>query len=96
MASAEVYDQVTGTWSTAGAMANARDEHTATLLQNGAVLVAGGNIVGVLSTAELYDPSPLGHACTAGAVAASASMGCVATQRAAAASLPIASRASAR
>lgn len=57
-ASAELYDPTTGKWSSAGTMATARFQHTATLLQNGLVLVAGG-MDGLLefSTAELYDPS---------------------------------------
>jgi len=38
--------------------ANSRNQHTATLLPNGKVLVAGGNISGVGSVlAELYDPA---------------------------------------
>jgi Kelch motif len=52
--SAEVYDPATGTWSATGSMAEGRSEHTATLLPNGKVLVAGGN--GLLA-AELYDPA---------------------------------------
>jgi hypothetical protein len=45
-------------WMTAGALAEARIFHTATLLPNGKVLVAGGvNSGGLLSSAELYDPS---------------------------------------
>ena len=39
-----------------GSMATARCLHTATLLPNGKVLVAGG-VDGVLSSAELYDPA---------------------------------------
>lgn len=41
-----------------GALATARSNHTATLLLNGKVLVAGGrNSGGVLSSSELYDPA---------------------------------------
>ena len=41
-----------------GSMSAARSHHTATLLQDGKVLVAGGEGVGTrLNTAELYDPS---------------------------------------
>ena len=41
-----------------GAMGTARAAHTATLLQNGKVLIAGGfNSTDVLATAELFDPA---------------------------------------
>ena len=44
-------------WSSAGNMATARSDATATLLGNGDVLVAGGvNGSGALSSAELYNP----------------------------------------
>jgi len=56
--SAEVYDPVTGTWTTIGPMGSARQAHTATLLPNGRVLVAGGADVGYFNSgAELYDPA---------------------------------------
>ena len=52
--SAELYDPTTGTWtSTSDAMSTPRVKHTATLLPNGKVLVAGGDPSG---TSELYDP----------------------------------------
>ena len=55
---AELYDPTTRTWRVTGAMATARYAHTATLLPNGKVLVAGGNKDGtLLSSAELYDPT---------------------------------------
>ncbi|MGD0573644.1 MAG: kelch repeat-containing protein [Sedimentisphaerales bacterium] len=58
LSSAELYDPVTGTWTTTGAMNNPRIWHTATLLPNGKVLVTGGdNYNGVLSSAELYNPA---------------------------------------
>ncbi len=57
--SAELYDPGTETWTNTGNLNTARVEHTATLLHNGLVLVAGGILVGgggVSSSAELYDP----------------------------------------
>lgn len=58
LSSAELYDPSTGTWSTTGSLIAARYIHTATLLPNGQVLVAGGtNFNTLLSSAELYDPS---------------------------------------
>src|SRR5882672_5155167 len=44
-------------WGTNGPMANGRQYHTATLLSNGKVLVAGGQNAGYLSSVELYDPA---------------------------------------
>jgi WD40 repeat protein len=57
VASAELYDPKTGTFSPTGSMATARSEHTATLLSDGRVLIAGGSDAsGDLASAELYDP----------------------------------------
>ena len=59
IASAELYDPATGTFSaTAGPMAHARVGHTATLLPDGRVLIAGGADTGLvyLDSAEIYDP----------------------------------------
>ena len=53
VASAELYDPGTGTFTATGSMNFARDEHTATLLTNGLVLIAGG-----VASAEVYDPGP--------------------------------------
>ena len=59
LASAELYDPATGVWTTTGSMATARWQHTATLLRNGRVLVAGGGDGhgNSFSSAELYDPA---------------------------------------
>lgn len=64
-ASAELYDPTSGTWTSAGAMSTARGlGHTATLLEDGRVLVAGGfgrqEFGGArrpLASAELYEPT---------------------------------------
>ena len=63
LATAELYDPATGTFSISGAdpMATPRSYHTATLLPDGKVLVAGGRSSGaaasVLDAAEVYDPA---------------------------------------
>ncbi|MBN9685841.1 MULTISPECIES: Kelch repeat-containing protein [unclassified Corallococcus] len=56
---AEIYNPTSGTWSATGSMATPRFSHTATLLPNGKVLVAGGDGGDdtPLVTAELYDPA---------------------------------------
>jgi hypothetical protein len=52
------YAQSPGTLTATGSMTTPRGEHTATLLQDGRVLLAGGNNHGnFTNTAELYDPS---------------------------------------
>ena len=60
IAGSEVYDPATNSFTTAGAMGTRRYAHTATLLPNGKVLIAGGfpsDFAGALLTAELYDPA---------------------------------------
>jgi N-acetylneuraminic acid mutarotase len=68
VATAEVYDPRTGKWSVTGSMTTPRAWHTATLLANGMVLVAGAEHAddnfgwpepfarGILASTELYDP----------------------------------------
>jgi hypothetical protein len=51
----EIYDAATGAWSPTGSMAVPRIFHTATTLQDGRVLVAGGDTgAEVTASAELY------------------------------------------
>jgi hypothetical protein len=59
LASAEIYDPASNSWSPAGSMSTVRIWHTATLLPSGQVLVAGGsdNNANALASAELYDPA---------------------------------------
>jgi N-acetylneuraminic acid mutarotase len=60
LASAELYDPSTGTFTQTGSMAVGRFLHTATLLQNGKVLIVGGALTSAsdpVTTAEVYDPS---------------------------------------
>jgi Galactose oxidase, central domain/Kelch motif len=59
LASAEIFDPTSETFTpTKGSMATARAYHTATLLKDGTVLVAGGaDDTGALATAELFDPA---------------------------------------
>src|SRR6202030_4363773 len=45
------------TFTSTGNLAHGRTLHTSTLLQTGKVLVAGGTNLGIVGTAELYDPS---------------------------------------
>jgi len=57
-ASAEIYDPKTGSFSISGSLIEPRFLQTATLLQNGQVLIAGGNNPGGdVAGAELYDPA---------------------------------------
>src|SRR5262249_23160708 len=60
-ATAEIYDPTAGTFSPAGSMTTARENHTATLLADGRVLIAGGRpwvtTYAAPRSAELYDPT---------------------------------------
>lgn len=66
VATAELYDTATASWTATGSLTTPRSLHTATLLPDGRVLVVGGiwgqiNIYGLhgtdVASAELYDPS---------------------------------------
>ena len=63
LASAELWDPTTGRFSATGRMTTARENATATLLDDGRVLIAGGTTdepggtVTGLASAELYDPA---------------------------------------
>jgi hypothetical protein len=58
-AAVELYDPNSGSWTATRRMTEVRWGHTATLLPNGKVLVAGGYVNGSdsLDSSELYDPS---------------------------------------
>ena len=63
LSNCEIYDPATGTWAFTSPMLAGRAGHTATMLTNGTVLVAGGDGTNylsqfnTLSTAEIYDPA---------------------------------------
>jgi hypothetical protein len=59
VATAELFDPGTNTWSSAGSMSTARKEHGATLLPSGAVLVTGGaSATGTsLASTDIYEPT---------------------------------------
>jgi len=58
LASAEIYDPNSGTFRPTGSMSTAREGHTATLLRDGRVLIAGGSSNGITTTSstEVYNP----------------------------------------
>lgn len=69
LAYCEVYDSVPGTFSVTGALNIARYDATANLLNDGTVLIAGGEAWQTASnaptsTAEVYDPSTGGFSVT--------------------------------
>ncbi|MFZ1221315.1 MAG: kelch repeat-containing protein [Chthoniobacterales bacterium] len=60
--SAQLYDPASATWTNTGSMTAERAGHTATLLPNGKVLIAGGYWLDLqgshsLASTELYDPA---------------------------------------
>jgi len=56
---AELYDPASRSFSITGSMQTARTEHTATVLSDGRVLIAGGSTsVDPLASTEIYNPSP--------------------------------------
>src|SRR5262245_57457814 len=59
LSSAELYNPGTATWTPTGSTFYQRSGHTATLLPNGRVLVAGGIVGGngKITNTELYDPA---------------------------------------
>jgi N-acetylneuraminic acid mutarotase len=58
LSSAELYDTDSGTWRPTGSLNDSRYYFSATLLDNGLVLAAGGkDDTGYLDSAELYDPN---------------------------------------
>ena len=62
LATAELYDPATGTWTSVPSMNTARLRgHTATLLTSGKVLVVGGMVSSTMATssAEIFDPATL-------------------------------------
>src|SRR5207253_1619950 len=57
LASAELYDPASGSWTDTGSLNNGRSLHTATLLLNGDVLVAAGSDNHNDKSAEFYEPT---------------------------------------
>src|SRR6202140_5048385 len=60
---AELYDPTGAVFSVTGSMSTPRQSHSATVLNNGQVLIAGGRndspgaVINIWASAELYDPS---------------------------------------
>ncbi|CAF1682492.1 unnamed protein product, partial [Adineta ricciae] len=57
IAISEIYDPSSGTWSVTGSLAQGREQHAATVLKSGKVLVTGGEgLTGYTNHSEIYDP----------------------------------------
>jgi N-acetylneuraminic acid mutarotase len=56
LATVEMFDPSSGTWTQISSMHTGRDQHTATLLSDGRVLVVGGSTQDARYSAELFDP----------------------------------------
>ena len=62
LSSVEIYDPIANTWTDVQPLHQARSDHSATLLENGQVLIAGGNDPAsgedetYLASVEIYDP----------------------------------------
>ena len=68
---AELYDPATGLFTSTGAMSTPRQLHTATLLADGRVLIAGGRrSATTLNTAEIYNPTTGAFTPTTGSMTA--------------------------
>ncbi len=63
LASTEIFDPARGEWTPTDLLTHARDQHTATVLADGRVLVVGGHEgpteyeQGIIASTELFDPS---------------------------------------
>jgi hypothetical protein len=57
LTSAEIYDPATETFHAVGAMQHGRQDHTATLLPSGRVLMFGGAQTAPCVAAEVFDPA---------------------------------------
>ena len=72
LATAELYDPTSGTFTTTNSMSSMRDKPGAVLLGNGTVLVVGGDdgsgAMGYVTSAEIYDPATGAFTAAAGAM----------------------------
>lgn len=57
VATAQIYDPAANTWIATGSLATARQQAKGVLLQDGRVLVTGGQAGTLLNAAEVWDPS---------------------------------------